>query len=187
MRSALFAILVGLVGAALLHIVIILALPNFTGRDGYSRVLGLYEMDSFFPLSTEPGATGLANDDPFLRVAVCGFFGRWRASPLYRERLRALLVGRHLRCQFQRDFLHERPYGPLTAISIWSWRRRSSSSICERHPLQALPSRSWYRCRTRKATPSFAPWHPPTAMRKPCETSWPNPAANHSGGSFDRR
>ncbi|WP_275789642.1 DUF1254 domain-containing protein [Pararhizobium gei] len=73
MRSLLFAILVGLVGAALLHIVIILALPRFTGQDAYSRVLGLYEMDSFFPLTNEPGATGLANDDPFLRVAVCGF------------------------------------------------------------------------------------------------------------------
>ena len=73
MRSVLFAILVGLVGAALLHIVIILALPQFTGKDAYSRVLGLYEMDSFFPLGNEPGPTGLANEDPFLRVAVCGF------------------------------------------------------------------------------------------------------------------
>lgn len=73
MRSVLFAILVGLVGAALLHIVIILALPQFTGKDAYSRVLGLYEMDSFFALGNEPGPTGLANEDPFLRVAVCGF------------------------------------------------------------------------------------------------------------------
>lgn len=73
MRSVLFAILVGLVGAALLHIVIILTLPQFTGKDAYSRVLGLYEMDSFFPLTKEPGPTGLANEDPFLRGAVCGF------------------------------------------------------------------------------------------------------------------
>jgi uncharacterized membrane protein len=73
MRSIVFAILVGLVGAALLHIVIVLALPRFTGKDAYSRVLGLYEMDSFFSLNAEPGPTGLANDDPYLRVAVCGF------------------------------------------------------------------------------------------------------------------
>lgn len=73
LRTALFAVGVGLVGALLLHIVIILALPRFTGGDAYSRVLGLYEMDSFFPLSAEPGPTGLANDDPYLRVAVCGF------------------------------------------------------------------------------------------------------------------
>lgn len=73
MRKVLLAIVIGLVGAALLHIVIILALPRFTGKDAYSRVLGLYEMDSFFPLTAEPGPTGLANEDPFLRVAVCGF------------------------------------------------------------------------------------------------------------------
>ncbi|KQS96473.1 MULTISPECIES: hypothetical protein [unclassified Rhizobium] len=73
MRSILFAIIIGLVGAALLHIVIILTLPQFTGKDAYSRVLGLYEMDSFFSLTNEPGPTGLSNDDPFLRVAVCSF------------------------------------------------------------------------------------------------------------------
>ncbi|OJF95884.1 DUF1254 domain-containing protein [Pararhizobium antarcticum] len=85
MRSVLFAILTGLVGAALLHIVIILTLPQFTGKDAYTRVLGLFEMDSFFALSADPGPTGLANDDPFLRVAVCGFSidgspARFRAS-----------------------------------------------------------------------------------------------------------
>ncbi|WP_026618650.1 putative membrane protein [Ensifer sp. WSM1721] len=73
MRSVLFAILVGLAGAALLHIVIVLALPQFTGRDAYTRVLGLLEMDSFFLLTTEPGATGLDNKDPFLRTAACSF------------------------------------------------------------------------------------------------------------------
>ncbi|MCA1403399.1 DUF1254 domain-containing protein [Ensifer sp. IC3342] len=73
MRSILFAILVGLFGAALLHIVIVLTLPQFTGRDAYTRVLGLLEMDSFFPLTAEPGATGLDNSDPYLRAAVCSF------------------------------------------------------------------------------------------------------------------
>lgn len=73
MRSLLFAIVVGLVGATLLHIVIVLALPQFTGRDAYTRVLDLLEMDSFFALSAEPGPTGLRNSDPFLRTAVCSF------------------------------------------------------------------------------------------------------------------
>lgn len=73
MRSLFHAVVVGLIGAALLHIVIILALPRFTAEDAYSRVLGLYEMDSFFPLTDAPGSTGLSNDDPYLRVAVCGF------------------------------------------------------------------------------------------------------------------
>lgn len=73
MRKVLFAALIGLVGAALLHIVIILALPQLTGRDAYTRVLGLLEMDSFFGLTSTPGSTGLANTDPYLRTAVCNF------------------------------------------------------------------------------------------------------------------
>ena len=73
-----FAILVGLVGAALLHIVIILVLPRFTGNDAYSRVLGLFEMDSFFPLSAAPGPTGLANEDPFCALPSAVF--RWSAA-----------------------------------------------------------------------------------------------------------
>ncbi|WP_331373718.1 DUF1254 domain-containing protein [Sinorhizobium chiapasense] len=73
MRSTLFAVLVGLFGAALLHIIIVLALPQFTGRDAYTRVLGLLEMDSFFPLTVEPGVTGLDNSDPYLRTAACSF------------------------------------------------------------------------------------------------------------------
>lgn len=73
MRSVLFASILGLVGAAMLHIIIVLVLPQFTGRDAYTRVLGLLEMDSFFPLTSTPGPTGLSNDDPYLRSAVCSF------------------------------------------------------------------------------------------------------------------
>ena len=82
LRTGLFVVGVGLIGAVLLHIVIILALPRFTGGDAYSRVLGLYEMDSFFPLSAEPGPTGLANDDPYLRVGL-RLFRRQRPRPLH--------------------------------------------------------------------------------------------------------
>lgn len=73
MRSVLFASILGLVGAAMLHIIIVLVLPQFTGRDAYTRVLGLLEMDSFFSLTSTPGPTGLSNDDPYLRSAVCSF------------------------------------------------------------------------------------------------------------------
>ncbi|OQP86768.1 DUF1254 domain-containing protein [Rhizobium rhizosphaerae] len=73
MRSIAYAILIGLIGAAMLHIVLVLGLPRFSAEDAYSRVLGLFEMDSFFPLTRAPGTTGLSDDDPFLRVAVCGF------------------------------------------------------------------------------------------------------------------
>ncbi|MFB2550996.1 DUF1254 domain-containing protein [Ensifer soli] len=73
MRSLLLAVAIGLVGAALLHIVIILALPSLSARDAHARVFELYEMDSFFQLTRRPGPTGLSNGDPFLRVAVCGY------------------------------------------------------------------------------------------------------------------
>lgn len=38
MNRLTYAALTGLIGAALLHIIIILALPNFTGKDAYTRI-----------------------------------------------------------------------------------------------------------------------------------------------------
>ncbi len=73
MRSALLAIAIGLVGAAIIHIVIILALPMWTGKDAWTRVQALGEMDRFYSLANEPNATGLYNDDPYVRSAVCRF------------------------------------------------------------------------------------------------------------------
>jgi uncharacterized membrane protein len=67
------AIVTGLVGAALLHVVVILTMPNFTGRDGYTRVINEGESNVFARLSDRPDAAGLANGDPFLRLAVCSF------------------------------------------------------------------------------------------------------------------
>ena len=73
LAKTLFAVLIGLVGAALLHVVIILALPHFTGRDAYTRILALGESNRFARLGNTPDPEGLANNDPFLKVAVCGF------------------------------------------------------------------------------------------------------------------
>ncbi|MDO9417331.1 DUF1254 domain-containing protein [Pararhizobium sp.] len=74
MRAVILALLTGLVGAALLHIVIILALPQFTGRDAYTKVMALAEPNRFVPLpNTQQDGAALVNDDPFLRVAVCSF------------------------------------------------------------------------------------------------------------------
>lgn len=72
MRSVLFSVLVGLLGAAALHILIILAVPYFTGNDAYARIADLGEPMRFYPLSNTavPGG-GLINDDPDMRVAVC--------------------------------------------------------------------------------------------------------------------
>jgi uncharacterized membrane protein len=74
MRSILFAILVGLVGAAALHILIILAVPYFTGNDAYTRIEDLGEPLHFYPLPSEAATRGgLINDDPGMRIAACVF------------------------------------------------------------------------------------------------------------------
>ncbi|SIR16240.1 Uncharacterized membrane protein [Rhizobium sp. RU20A] len=74
MRSFVYALAVGLLGAAILHIVIILMLPRFSERDAFSRVSALDDVHSFVALPGTPGGpNGLANDNPYLRTAVCTF------------------------------------------------------------------------------------------------------------------
>jgi Predicted integral membrane protein len=73
MRSLALSVLIGLVGAALLHIVIVLALPRWTGSDAFTRVTALGETGRFFALANEANPTGLFNDDPHIRSAVCRF------------------------------------------------------------------------------------------------------------------
>lgn len=73
MRSLLYAVAVGLIGAALLHIVIILSLPSFTGRDAYTRVQTFGETNRFFPLANSSVDIAPVNDDPAIRTAVCAF------------------------------------------------------------------------------------------------------------------
>jgi uncharacterized membrane protein len=72
-RAALFALLTGLVGAAVLHIVIILALPSFTGLDAYTRLLS-YDADNRFVIfGARKDDIGFSNGDPYLRTAACVF------------------------------------------------------------------------------------------------------------------
>ncbi len=73
MRSVLLAIAIGLVGAAFIHIVIILALPMWTGKDAWTRVRALGDTNRFYSLANEPNLTGLYNENPYLRSAVCRF------------------------------------------------------------------------------------------------------------------
>jgi uncharacterized membrane protein len=70
MRNALLAIAIGLVGAALIHIVIILALPMWTGKDAWTRVEALGDANRFYSLANEPNITGLYNEDP-ISAARC--------------------------------------------------------------------------------------------------------------------
>lgn len=69
----LLAILTGLVGAALLHLIIILSLPRFSERDAHSRVLNEGPEFKFHAIGTKMDQAGLALQDPFLQTAVCAF------------------------------------------------------------------------------------------------------------------
>ena len=69
----LLAIAIGLVGAAIVHIVVILALPLWTGKDAWTRVRAMGAQNRFYSLANEPNPTGLFNDDPGIRTAVCHF------------------------------------------------------------------------------------------------------------------
>lgn len=73
MLRILLPILTGLVGAALLHLTIILALPGFSERDAYSKVVGQGQPFQFHALGSRPDPDSLSKDDPFLDVAVCAF------------------------------------------------------------------------------------------------------------------
>ena len=69
----LFATAIGLVGAALLHLIIVLLLPDFSERDAYTRVLAEGEIHRFYRLGETPDRAKLAKDDPFMEVSVCAF------------------------------------------------------------------------------------------------------------------
>ncbi|AXV14755.1 DUF1254 domain-containing protein [Neorhizobium sp. SOG26] len=67
------AVVVGLIGAALLHLIIVLLLPEFSEKDAYTRVLAKGEMHRFYQLGSVADRTGLGMDDPYLPVAVCAY------------------------------------------------------------------------------------------------------------------
>lgn len=72
-RGILFAILVGLAGAAVLHIVIIMALPSFTGLDAYTRLQSYEAPNRFVVFAAKPDENGFSDADPYLRVSACVF------------------------------------------------------------------------------------------------------------------
>lgn len=72
MLKVLFSIFMGLLGAALLHLVIILCLPRFSDRDANTRVRALGAAEQFHVVDAGSPA-GLSNGDPYMRTAVCPF------------------------------------------------------------------------------------------------------------------
>lgn len=73
MRSFLYAIGVGILGALVLHITVILATPVYSGVDSYARVLDLGADGEFRPLPDHPENGSLAVSGPFVKEAVCAF------------------------------------------------------------------------------------------------------------------
>lgn len=73
MRSLFGAIVTGIVGALILHIVIILAIPHFATRTAWAKVSSLGETGTFQILRKGAGAKSLGSADPYVRTAVCAF------------------------------------------------------------------------------------------------------------------
>lgn len=73
MRSLLYAIGVGILGALVLHIVIILATPLYSGVDSYARVLDLGADGEFKVLPATAPDGALSASGPFVSEAVCAF------------------------------------------------------------------------------------------------------------------
>jgi uncharacterized membrane protein len=73
MLRIVFAVLTGILGAALLHLVIILSLPHFSDRDAFTRIADEGDESHFYVLDDKDDDAGLSNGDPFIRTAVCAF------------------------------------------------------------------------------------------------------------------
>ncbi|MBD8685593.1 MULTISPECIES: DUF1254 domain-containing protein [unclassified Rhizobium] len=73
MLKVIFAVFVGLVGAAVLHLIILLAIPHFSNRDAYTRAVAEGAPNMFHLLDEKSEKAGLGSGDPFMRVAICTF------------------------------------------------------------------------------------------------------------------
>src|SRR6218665_1334318 len=76
MLRALYILLTGVIGAAIVHILIVFATPHVSEHDSYSRVMALGAPGTFHRLAknAEDGSIGpAASTDPFVETAVCAF------------------------------------------------------------------------------------------------------------------
>lgn len=71
MIKLIIAVITGLIGAAVLHIMIILTLPLYTGSDAWSKVINLGAENEFHMLTNQENSTGLHNEDIHIQSAVC--------------------------------------------------------------------------------------------------------------------
>ena len=73
MRSLVLAVAAGLVGAVMLHAVIILAIPHFAGGKAFAKVEALGAAGAFHRLGREGPDTVPPETNPYLRSAICAF------------------------------------------------------------------------------------------------------------------
>ena len=74
MRRLLYALAVGLVGAGIVHIVVLLLLPAFSERDAWSRLEGRVENYRMTRIDHTPAAEVIHRSaDPLFYVAACRF------------------------------------------------------------------------------------------------------------------
>ena len=74
MRRLAHAILLGLVGAAIVHIAVLMMVPEFSERDAWSRLAMASDLYRMTPLVPEPGGAPVVKSvDPLFRAAACRF------------------------------------------------------------------------------------------------------------------
>lgn len=73
MLKVIYALLVGVVGAALLHLIIILSIPHYSNRDAYSLALSINAANRFTLIDDTGRFSSMTNDDPFMLHAVCTY------------------------------------------------------------------------------------------------------------------
>ncbi|TIR15021.1 MAG: DUF1254 domain-containing protein [Mesorhizobium sp.] len=74
MRRLLHAILLGLLGAGIVHIVVLLLVPEFSERDAWSRLAMASDLYRMTRLDAEAGGTPVVKSvDPLFYAAACRF------------------------------------------------------------------------------------------------------------------
>lgn len=73
-RTLAYAVLVGLVGAGIVHIAVLLMLPSFSERDAWSKLAAAGELYTVHRTAATPGAPSvLQSPDPFFDAVTCRF------------------------------------------------------------------------------------------------------------------
>lgn len=74
MRRLAYALLLGLVGAALVHIAVLLMVPHYSERDAWAKLSAAAGYHQMVRVSADPGVEPLiAGIDPLFEAAACRF------------------------------------------------------------------------------------------------------------------